>query len=291
MAMMQALSAAYGPAIIAGRSHHRPSRSQRVPLPRRGGYTLMFVEDGQVRLETTAARHRFGPGSVALLDSRVAGTLTGPPGAHWHRVHFDVIHRERIKRGRAWVPRDPSQVQPSALAVWNVELPIRLPGPLQTRARRAAQRIADQWWRSNLDLLAANATLTGLLADCVTRLRERWSPEQSAPTANAGDEPDWLIEAEALARQLAQTGCSVADLADHVGLRREHFTARYRALRGEPPGAFLRRLRLDAGRAALDAGATVADAAAAAGYRSSAAFTTAFTAATGSPPDTWRRRG
>jgi AraC-like DNA-binding protein len=291
MAMMRALSDAYGPAIIAGRSFHRPDRSQRIPLPRRGGYTLLLVDDGRVRLEQSSKSMDFAPGSVAIFDTTIRGSLSGPPGAKWHRIHFDVVHRPRVKRGRAWVPVDPAEEQPPAEAVFNLELPLLFPTDLRRGLRRRARVIADRWWRSNLDLLGANAELGQLLAECVNGLRTRWSPEQSAPTINSRDVPDWLLEAEAFARTAITHGCSVADLAEQVGVSRANFAARYRDLRGEPPGAFLRRLRLDAGRAALDSGATVAAAAHAAGYRSVGAFSAAFSLANGLSPDRWRRRG
>jgi len=75
-----------------------------------------------------------------------------------------------------------------------------------------------------------------------------------------------------------------AQLAARVYLSRFHFQRLVASALGESPGAFRRRLLLERAAWELQQGASVTEAAVAAGYRSAAAFSRAFTRAFGAPP-------
>ena len=78
---------------------------------------------------------------------------------------------------------------------------------------------------------------------------------------------------------------TVARLAEEVALSRRQLTRRLKDAIGEPPGAFLRRYRLEWARRRLEGGAdTVSEVAYAVGFRSPSAFSQSFREAYGEPP-------
>jgi signal transduction histidine kinase/DNA-binding response OmpR family regulator/streptogramin lyase len=84
---------------------------------------------------------------------------------------------------------------------------------------------------------------------------------------------------------LSDPDFTVGRLADAVALSRRQLTRRLKDAVGEPPGAFLRRYRLEWARRRLEGGAdTVAEVAYAVGFRSPSAFAQSFREAHGHPP-------
>jgi AraC-like DNA-binding protein len=82
-----------------------------------------------------------------------------------------------------------------------------------------------------------------------------------------------------------------ASLAESVGMSRSRFAARFSALVGEPPLAYLSRWRLETAAGHLQDGAlALGEIAARVGYESDAAFSKAFRRRFGMPPGAWRRR-
>ncbi len=82
-----------------------------------------------------------------------------------------------------------------------------------------------------------------------------------------------------------------ASLAEAVGMSRSRFAARFTALVGEPPLAYLSRWRLETAAGLLQAGAPgLAEVASRVGYESEAAFSKAFRRRFGVPPGAYRRR-
>jgi AraC-like DNA-binding protein len=82
---------------------------------------------------------------------------------------------------------------------------------------------------------------------------------------------------------------TVASLAAEAGLSRSVFAARFTQLVGEPPLAYLTRLRMQKAAALLREGATLAQASRLTGYASEASFSHAFRQWSGVAPGAWRR--
>ena len=81
-----------------------------------------------------------------------------------------------------------------------------------------------------------------------------------------------------------------ASLAEAVGMSRSRFAARFTALVGEPPLAYLSRWRLETAAGLLQDGALgVGEIASRVGYESDAAFSKAFRRRFGAPPGAYRR--
>lgn len=98
-----------------------------------------------------------------------------------------------------------------------------------------------------------------------------------------------------LARALGQMstyperGWTVASLAEAAGLSRSAFAARFTSAVGEPPLAFLGRMRMRRATDLLREGATLARIAELTGYGSEASFSHAFRQWAGMAPGEWRR--
>ena len=83
---------------------------------------------------------------------------------------------------------------------------------------------------------------------------------------------------------------TVASLAEEVGLSRSVFAARFTQLVGEPPLAYLTRLRMQKAAALLRDGATLARVSQMTGYASEASFSHAFRQWAGVAPGAWRKK-
>ena len=120
-------------------------------------------------------------------------------------------------------------------------------------------------------------------------LRRRWSHRAALALEHdgGGDTLDDHFlrrlqrEAEGV---LGAPASGVPELARALALSPRQLTRRLKALTGESPGAFLRRVRLGRAAALLREGATVKEAAAAVGYGSRPQFSRAFRGAFGADP-------
>jgi len=99
-----------------------------------------------------------------------------------------------------------------------------------------------------------------------------------------------MAAALGLLHQRPELPWTVALLADEVGLSRSAFAARFAELVGEPPLAYLTRLRMQRASLLLRAGATLAKASKFAGYASEASFSYAFRQWAGIAPGEYRKR-
>lgn len=88
----------------------------------------------------------------------------------------------------------------------------------------------------------------------------------------------------------AEEPWTVASLAEEVGLSRSVFAARFTELVGEPPLAYLTRLRMQKAGELLRQGAPLAKVSRLTGYSSEASFSHAFRQWAGVAPGAWRRR-
>lgn len=142
--------------------------------------------------------------------------------------------------------------------------------------------------RPGSDLVARR--LTDVLLVQVLRA---WLASEGTPAGH------WLAALDdprigaALARLHAEPAhpWTVAELAETVGMSRSPFAARFSALVGEPPLAYLARWRASlAARLLRETALPVGEIAARVGYESEASFSKAFKRLTGAPPASYRRR-
>lgn len=251
--------------------------------------------------------HSSTGGALALeIDGRAFGTVVEggcflvPPGCRFRFhgpatggvwCHFVVWPVQAMPAPGAWHGSGAVRAlaQPTATALWGVELPPLL-APLGQRRCAAWLHELHHHWRAGRPgrVLRAHALLDRMLTAWA---EGSWSGRPADPSGEAR-----IAVAEDLARRrLADPGFGVAEMAAAIGWGRQHFAREYRRLRGEAPSAFLRRARIDEAcerlehwsRSAAAIGASV-------GYPHRAAFLRAFRAATGTTPAGWRaglRRG
>jgi AraC-like DNA-binding protein len=157
--------------------------------------------------------------------------------------------------------------------------------------------------RSTVELLArevanrrpGSTRVVSRLADVLlVHLLRHWIDHDPAPAGQAG----WLravrdpTVAAALSLVHAEVGraWTLGTLAARVGVSASALKQRFRALTGEPLGAYITRLRIDtAARLLQDTEAPVARIAGEVGYRSEYAFNRAFTRARGQSPGRYRK--
>jgi len=99
-----------------------------------------------------------------------------------------------------------------------------------------------------------------------------------------------MAAALGLMHQRPEEPWTVARLAEEVGLSRSAFAARFAELVGEPPLAYLTRLRMQRATVLLREGATLSKASQMTGYASEASFSYAFRQWAGIAPGAYRRR-
>jgi len=157
--------------------------------------------------------------------------------------------------------------------------------------------------RATVDLLArevanrqpGSTRVVNRLADVLlVHLLRHWIDHQPGPAGQVG----WLRAvrdptlAAALSLVHGEVGrpWTLSTLAGQVGVSASALKQRFRALTGEPLGAYITRLRIDtATRLLQDTEAPVARIAREVGYRSEYAFNRAFTRARGRSPGRYRR--
>jgi AraC family transcriptional regulator len=203
--------------------------------------------------------------------------LYRPPAA----PHADRFGREGVRNlvieidaGRLGTLRD-RDILPEEVAVWRT-------GTLASLARRMRAEL------SMGDAMAPLA-LEGLSLELLAELRRERPGAGGASTL-----PAWLGRARDLLHARAGgTTPRIANIAAEVGVHPVYLARAFRARYGVTPGAYLRRLRLEAAMAELAGTDTLARIAHRAGFSDQSHFTRAFKAAFGTAPGQWRanRRG
>jgi AraC-like DNA-binding protein len=167
---------------------------------------------------------------------------------------------------------------------------------------RPAETAAAEWLEATLRFLAwetreakpGTETIVSRLTDVLfVQVLRAWI--ESLPEGRGG----WMgaLRDRQIGAALAQVHRSPerdwtnASLAEAVGMSRSRFAARFTALVGEPPLAYLSRWRLETAAGLLKDGTLgLAEIAARVGYESEAAFSKAFRRRFGAPPGAYRRR-
>jgi AraC-like DNA-binding protein len=167
---------------------------------------------------------------------------------------------------------------------------------------RPAETPAAEWLEATLRFLAwetrearpGTETIVSRLTDVLfVQVLRAWI--ESLPEGRGG----WMGAlrdrqvgaALALVHRAPERDWTNASLAEAVGMSRSRFAARFTALVGEPPLAYVSRWRLETAAGLLQDGAlSLAEVAARVGYESEAAFSKAFRRRFGTPPGAYRRR-
>jgi AraC-like DNA-binding protein len=255
---------------VARDSSSDPARRQQYP---RGVRMLHMVEHGRVRVELTAGEPvEISAGDLVLLARGDAHTLRAAPSAGWLTGEFLVD----------------SLVADPLLSVLPPAVVIRGDGE------------DSGWLPLSLSLMLAEVTQPGpgsrvmvsrVLDLLFIRALRSWAASGSQPS------PGWLTAAMdpvlgpvlIAIHQAPERDWSVDELARLAALSRSAFAARFAALLGRPPGAYVLQQRLDhAAHLLRSTTETVARIAASVGYASEAAFSRAFARAHGDSPRAWR---
>jgi AraC-like DNA-binding protein len=261
---------------------------------------LLVIEDGSLLLDMGASTRRVVSGDIVLAQPGQVRSCRAPNSARYWCLSFDVTHRRRRQLAHkvSWMCIDPGP-QPDARSLWGVDLPLLLPAPCLTRTQLLVRRIANRWWRSDVDQFICNTMLSGWIGWIVDLLIRPQAIAED-PTYRDGDAPapstlqsgsDAVVDAaDDSARRGFTHGLTVADLATEAGMDRDAFARRYHRVRGVTPGAMLANLRYSLAEKLLRTTKhSVAIVARQAGFRSASAFTRGFVARLGVSPGVYRR--
>ena len=240
---------------------------------RSGVRMLHIVEHGSMHVEPTAGEPvEISAGDLVLLARGDAHTVRAAPEAGWLTGEFLVD----------------SLVADPLLSVLPPAVVIRGDGE------------HSGWLPLSLSLMLDEVTQPGpgsrvmvsrVLDLLFIRALRSWAASGSQPG------PGWLTAAMDPAlgpvltaiHQAPERDWSVDELARLAALSRSAFAARFAALLGQPPGAYVLRQRLDhAAHLLRSTTEPVARIAASVGYASEAAFSRAFARAHGDSPRAWR---
>lgn len=256
--------------------------------PRRLPFHLLVLSlDGSEDVSVDGRPLHIPSGGCYLVPAGALATIGSAAGNRPVFVHCDLAWDGRAAERAAWAwHRDPlgrrmPPAQPPPPRVLGAPLGLRPPVAIERLIARRLPRITALWRRG--DALAAAEAENALEA-----LFLAWA--RAVGGQSAADDAGRVARAEAAAMQQLDTAFGVEAFAAAAGLARSRFHDLYVALRGEAPGDFLRRARIDAACAMLERGASVAEAAAAGGFADRCSFSRAFVRAMGRPPRAWRAR-
>jgi AraC-like DNA-binding protein len=279
---MDRLTDAWAPRILGAGVRER-MHPWRKPWRRLPCWLLVATGDGPETLRLADRMIAIPSGGCYVVPPDTAHALASP-GNRPAFVHLDLVQagdRAHIPDEESWPaalpPPADMAVQPGATDVLGVVLPVVVPMPWAARFRRALPRIATTWTAGgSLERVRAAMDAAALLVDWAISCR-----------AVAGVDP--LARAEAAVRA-DPAGMDLGSMATAAGLRPSRFCERYRAARGQAPGAYLRNERLARAKELLaETDLPLADIAVRCGWATPSTLIRAFRSACGSTPDDWRR--
>jgi AraC-like DNA-binding protein len=274
----------FGPFIIRGTHNRSVSRTAVLGVHAPRLYHLVALASGCCGIAGPGAPQ--GPVAAPaafLLHPGNALRLTMDAKSRWGELVFQLVHAARRPgaSGGAWV--NLGAAQPTTAAVFGCVLPPSVPEAFTLQALATVATATALCFKAPLHQAEANLLLGRFLVGWA-----RW--EQARASAVRPPTFDPWARLEDLARDRLDTGITVSDLAAAAGLTPSHFCAAYRAARGESPGAFLNRLRLEVATIRLRDGGDVRGCAHFCGFRSPTSFAAFFKRQTGQTPSRWRRR-
>ncbi len=215
----------YAPFVLHA-GHLRGRRAGSMDLVGKNSYRLFGVIDGTLTLRRHGeVAERFRPDEVLLLPP--AGEWSLGMSQNYYLIHavFDLVPVPRERQRGVWIHRPPARPQPAPVAVWGIELPLRLPEHLAGLALKALRMIHLDYWRHP----GGYARAVGRLADLLGEVAA-WAHDRERELADPTQVDDALVR-EAVALLVAPTGrrLRVQDAAGILGVSREHLARRARA--------------------------------------------------------------
>ena len=226
-------------------------------------------------------------GGTYVVEPGALATIRSLTGNRTIWLHVDLVFHPR-RAETPWLPvfgpelgARAAWLQPDGVALFGFPLPTRAPA---TIAHRLASELPVLVERFRLGGPAGS--LDAALA--VGRLLLAWAAAARPLAGNTDEQRLALAEHHAQANLSRNIG--IVAMASAAGLSRTRFCARYRELRGETPGVFLRRARLARAAELLrTSDLSVRDIAPLVGYPDGATLSRAFTQSYGHSPGRWRR--
>jgi AraC-like DNA-binding protein len=286
--------AAEGPYCVyvrAAGDGHRPQ--WQIPRRRMSQYVLVHSRSGCEQIRVAGVHYEVAEGASYLLPPGVLADIGSREGSEPVWVHFDVrFDKRRAKHPQVNAYAESLKgrktfLQPTPRETWGLDLPVLVPKELKARFTRDIPRIVGLWRRGELlAQVEANHLLAGLLLTWVLAEAQRGRGPRLAGLSLE----QRIARAEMQARASLGMDFGVEEFAAVAHLSRSRFTVLYHRLRGETPGAFLRRERLrEAESLLLRAELSVGEVGRHVGYPDPSVFGRVFRRARGLSPSAWRQ--
>ena len=260
-----------------------------------GSFHLMMAGDGWLEADGVAERVHLRPGDVVVLPRGTGHRVTDSPRSPAPRL-MAILEERPVVDGELRLGADAAPSGELVCGTFTFEggRPAwfeRLP-PVVASAREPA----NGHWRYALTLALRDEARSPTPGGA--GVVNRWLESILGDAIRGGlvDSDQMTLADERIGRVLAAVQNRPAErwtlpsLADAAAMSRSAFAERFRAVVGEPPGAYVTRVRLDRARHLLRAtDATVADVAARVGYGSEESLSRAFKVRFGVAPSVMRR--
>lgn len=271
--------------ILAAGDERRSAWSK--PRRRLPFHLLVVNRAGEERVEIEGVAVRVPAGGCYLVKAGQLAAITASAGSHPAWVHFDLVHDRHVPARIGWrwfddpLGRNMPPPSPDPADIFSAAMATRPPAVVERLLVRRLPLVIRQWDAADpLAVIEAENALEGLLV--------AWARSVRPLPARADLDEQRILRAEAIALESLGRGFGVRAFAAAAGLGRSRFHDLYCALRGEPPGDFLRRMRIASARCLLAAGTSVTETARAVGFADRTTFSRAYARATGRSPG---RRG
>lgn len=268
------------PFILATETARAQETRNRGTGGRKFSWMMYWLRDGRATWQDPEGNEHVLHGDNILITWRSRpGPLRVPAQAEFLNIIFDVVPRPREPHPViGWRPLV-GTTQPGPMKIIGIRPPYVIEVPHLVRsAQQLLERVCVRWWRSEQDQVVCNMMLAGWIGQLIEHYTQ--APEQ-----------DPIARAEQYARRALASGCTVADMAREVGMKRSVFSERYTIERQESPGVFLRRVRLELAIELLtQTTQSVTEIAEASGFRNRSSFSRSFRQQHGCSPQAYRQR-
>lgn len=293
---MIAQQGSYAPTVLRGRKRFGGKRQPEPDVL--GVYRLVLVVDGMHHFSRDGTTYRCEPGSVYCLQPGAVRDWQASEGSKAELIAFTVMATTlapavRFRDAQARIPADPDHIQPDAVSIWGVDLPVMVEADMLSQARDQIRQITHTWWIDDWSHYQANMTLIRFLDEIVrhARMNQEQKSEQTTAQDTVMGSSNWIHQVVTHIETHLASVKTIGELARTFAVSETHLAQTFRKECQETLGAYLRRRRLERAMALIrDTEYSIGAIAGMVGYSSRNILEQSWRRRYDVPPLEWRRR-